>query len=77
MKIKMRTLAAGPDGQLLGGHTYTVGVDLTAKQAQDLLDGGYAESAPETATVEPEEKAVAPPEETGAKKKTKRKAGKK
>jgi len=79
MKIRMRTLAAGPECQLLEGHTYTVGVDLSAELAQSLLDGGYAESAPETTTVEPEETAVAAPEDQPKveKPKAKKKAAKK
>ena len=39
MQIKMKTTAAGPDGVLLAGHSYTV-VESFGK---GLCDGGYAE----------------------------------
>ena len=40
MKIRMITLAAGPDRVLLATQEY----DLPAEVAQPLVDGGYAES---------------------------------
>lgn len=39
MKIKMRTLMAGPDGTFQPGQTR----DVSAKQAKALIDGGFAE----------------------------------
>lgn len=59
MKIRMLTLAAGPDGVLQPGQE----VDLPGEQARALIEGGYAEAVEkirETAAVEPPEKAVTP-----------------
>ena len=39
MKVRMRTLAAGPGGVLRPGQV----VDLPEKQARALIQGGYAE----------------------------------
>lgn len=72
MKIKMKKLAAGPDGVMHPGKEYDMS-DATGKQ---LVDGGYAERVVvekpdkpeiETAMVEPSETAVKP--EAKAKKK--------
>lgn len=38
MKVKMRTTSAGPRGVLDAGKVY----DLPAKQAEELVEGGYA-----------------------------------
>ena len=57
MRIKMRTLAAGPDGVLPIG----LEVDLPDKVAQQYIDGGYAvpvKARRETASVSPPEAAV-------------------
>lgn len=40
MKIKMRTLSAGPDGVMDVGKIYTVSVE----EARQLVDGRYAEA---------------------------------
>lgn len=70
MKVKMKTLAAGPEGLYQPGQE----VDLPAAQAKALIAGGYAEEVVladveqqqkepaerETAAVEPPEKAVVP-----------------
>lgn len=59
MKIRMKTLAAGPDGILSPGQE----VDLPADKARALIEGGYAEAVSkvrETAAVEPPEQAVTP-----------------
>jgi hypothetical protein len=69
MRVKMKTLAAGPDGVLRPGQE----VDLPTAQAKALIEGGYAEpvgTVQETAAVEPSEKAVMP-------KKTKRRSSRK
>jgi hypothetical protein len=69
MKVKMRTLAAGPDGLYQPGQE----IDLPAKQARALIEGGYAEAVEqirEVAAVEPPEKAVTP-------KKTRKRSSKK
>lgn len=39
LKIKMRTLAAGPTGAMQPGKVY----DVDAKEAKQLVDGLYAE----------------------------------
>jgi hypothetical protein len=54
MKIKMKTVSAGPDGYWPIGKVLEVGKDVDKKEAKALLDGSYAE-----VVVEPE----APPEE--------------
>jgi hypothetical protein len=58
-RVRMKTLAAGPDGVLQAGQV----VDLPSQQAKAFLDGGYAEefveSKVERATKEPKEKATA------------------
>lgn len=38
-KVKMKTLDAGPNGVRIPGQV----VDVDAKEAQALVDGGYAE----------------------------------
>ena len=43
MKVKMKTTACGPSGNLLSGHIY----DLPDEQAQALFEGGYADIVPE------------------------------
>ena len=48
MKIKMKALAAGPDGVFLAGGTYATPHDLTDAKAQALVDGGYAEVVAES-----------------------------
>jgi len=68
MKVKMKTLAAGPDGVYPPG----IEVDLPHKQAMALIEGGYAEAVGqvrETAAVEPPEQAVMPKKTTRRKKK--------
>lgn len=40
MKVKMITLDAGPNGVKEPGKTYNV----DAKEAKELIDGGYAEA---------------------------------
>lgn len=42
MKIKMKTLAAGPDGVFLEGKTYVSPNDLSDEKAKALVDGEYA-----------------------------------
>lgn len=42
MNIKMKALAAGPNGVLLEGQTYSSPNELSDEQAQALVDGGYA-----------------------------------
>lgn len=42
MKIKMRTLASGPDGNLLPDESYDVPLQVSHDAAKDLVDGGYA-----------------------------------
>ena len=58
MKIRMKTIMAGPDGVVLAGQI----VDLPAAKAIELLNGGYAHAvdppATETATIEPQENAM-------------------
>lgn len=59
MKIRMKTLAAGPAGVYRPGQE----VDLPADEARALIEGGYAEAVGkvrETAAVEPPEEAVMP-----------------
>jgi len=62
MRVKMRTTACGPDGNLYAGRTY----DLDDAKARSLLDGGFAErvglepQAPEVAVAPTEERAVQP-----------------
>lgn len=54
MKVKMKTLAAGPDGLYQPGQV----VEVSAAQAQAFLEAGYAEPVKkrrETATVRPPE----------------------
>ena len=46
MKIEMRTLAAGPSGNLLPGQQY----DLDEKFAAELVKGGYAKRVSEFET---------------------------
>lgn len=55
MKVKMKSLAAGPAGVHHAGHT----VDVPPKQAREFHTGGYAEIV-ETATAPAPERAVAP-----------------
>ncbi|NUT96732.1 MAG: hypothetical protein HOY78_32395 [Saccharothrix sp.] len=45
MRITMMTLAAGPGGALEAGRTYQVPQQVSRRQAQELLDGGYAVEA--------------------------------
>lgn len=66
MKIKMKTLMSGPDGNAFPGQE----IDIPIEQAQDLINKGYAiplkkavedlkkAASVETATVRPGEKAV-------------------
>lgn len=59
MRIKMKTLAAGPNGVLSPGQEVEVAGDL----ARALIEGGYAEAVEkiwETAAAEPPEQAVSP-----------------
>lgn len=59
MKVKMVTLAAGPEGMLRPGAE----IDLPQEKAMALIEGGYAvpvHVVRETATVEPPEQAVEP-----------------
>lgn len=77
MKVRMITLAAGPEGVLQPGQE----VELPAKEAMALIAGGYAEevesqpaeetleSVRETAAVEPPEQAVTPKKTTKRRKK--------
>lgn len=43
MKIRMRTIAAGPTGTFPEGAVFTPGVDIDPRQAASFLEGGYAE----------------------------------
>ena len=56
MKVRMRTLAAGPDGVFSPGEV----VDLPEREASALVKGGYAESIGETPSAE--RKVPEPPE---------------
>jgi len=61
MRVKMLTTAASPDGVFLAGQV----VDVDEKLAKAFITGGYAEAVdkpktPETAAIEPPEKAVLP-----------------
>lgn len=59
MRIKMRTLAAGPKGVLYPDNVYDSG-DVDDRAAQALIDGGFAELVPEKR--KPESAAIAAPE---------------
>ena len=64
MRILMKTTAASPEGSMVANQTYTVDDDT----ARELIDGGYAAEVedqsqvtiddPESAAIEPPEKAV-------------------
>lgn len=59
MRIRMRTLAAGPDGVLQAGQE----IDLPENIAQQYITGGYAipvKAGRETAKIAPPETAVQP-----------------
>lgn len=64
MKIKMKTLASGPDGVLSKGEI----VDLPKEQAEALIAGGFAQSASPSALVTSmvEENTTFGPEETAS-----------
>lgn len=53
MKIKMRTLATGPDGTLHAGQVY----DLPPAQANALVEGGYAVKIEDKTPAQPIERA--------------------
>jgi len=70
MRVRMLTLAAGPEGTLRDGQVY----DLADDQAQDLLAGGYAEpveGGPEAAAIEAPENTA---QSTAAKRRPARKS---
>lgn len=61
MHVKMLTTAAGPDGVFPAGQV----ADIDEKLAKAFVAGGYAEAVdkpktPESAAIEPPEKAVLP-----------------
>jgi len=53
MKIKMITLAASPNGNLLAGHEYGVPGEVSQSEANALVSGGYAVVVKSAAVVEP------------------------
>jgi hypothetical protein len=65
MRVRMKTLAAGPEGVLPAGQV----INLPEGKAQMFIDGGYAEvvvlSQVERATAEPKEQATAPAQSKG------------
>lgn len=59
IQIRMKTLRAGPQGVISPGQVTSV----SAEEAADLIEGGYAEpygSAAETASIKPSERAARP-----------------
>jgi hypothetical protein len=59
IQIRMKTLDAGPQGVIQPGQV----ISVSAKEAEDLIKGGYAEpygSAAETASIKPSERAARP-----------------
>ena len=58
MRIKLKTIMAGPDGSTDPGHE----IEVDAKTAKELVAGGFAEEVEhiETASIQPEEKAQIP-----------------
>lgn len=67
MKIRMRTLAAGPLGTFLDGHAYSTPTDLSEEQAHAFVEAGAAEVVAAETVIEVEavqadevEQAVAP-----------------
>ena len=59
MKVRMKTVASGPNFSATEGQEFMVPGEMSAEMARDLLNGGYAEAvgAEVEAAVEP-----APPE---------------
>jgi hypothetical protein len=64
MKIKMITLAAGPNGNLLAGHEYTVPGEVSQAEADALVAGGYAVIAKAAPVVETIPAPISEPIET-------------
>ena len=64
MRIKLKTVFASPNGVYQVGQVVRAPGQITVKQAEDLLAGGYAEevkgSQVETAAIEPPETATPP-----------------
>ena len=65
MRVKLKQRYARPLGNFAPGSE----ADLPSKEAKGLIDGGYAvtlegAAAIETATIEPEERAVTEPQRT-------------
>lgn len=56
MKVKMKSIKAGPSGNAMPGET----IDISAEEAKALTDGGFADEVVETASIAPPEKAVLP-----------------
>jgi hypothetical protein len=66
MQIKMKASAAGPDGVFQDGHVYMIPGQISQKQADEFIRGGFAvlvyiprkEAVIETATAKPAETAT-------------------
>ena len=57
MKVKLKTIMAGPGGGCDPGSE----IDVDKKTADALIDGGFAQAIePEAAVIAPQEKAVKP-----------------
>lgn len=61
MKIKMKTLMAGPGGTRLPDHVY----DISSAEAKALIDGGYAVEVRESTKKQIPEPESVPDEKTG------------
>lgn len=66
MKIKMLSLMAGPGGTRHPGQVCTVGEDVTAAEAKQLIAGGYAVEVAADASAKPAKggKGAVPPAPT-------------
>jgi hypothetical protein len=62
MKIRMNTLAAGPQGVLLAGQVYEVSPEV----GRDLIAGSYAAPVSETAAAAPSQRETAEAKRPGA-----------
>ena len=60
VKVRMKTIYAGPDGTCSPGKT----IDLSKEEAGDLVKGGYAEYAAAVKSVPKETAVIEPPENT-------------
>jgi hypothetical protein len=68
MRIRMITLAGGPDGVFQPGRIYVAPAQIPIKLARQFVDGRFAvelpAEAPETTALEPPERAVQPRSQT-------------